>query len=417
MKKKIIVIGAGAAGMIAAGRAAESGADVLILEKMERAGRKLLITGKGRCNITNIAPMSEFIRHIYPEGKFLRPAFSQFFSKDIIRLLEAYGVETKAERGGRVFPFSDFAADIVNGLLKWNHKAGVKTEYGCRVTKILAENNQVKAVQYEKNGGMFRIPCEAVILCSGGKSYPATGSDGSGYRLAEMCGHRIIFPLPSLVPLTTETSLAASMQGVSLKNIRASLFIENKKQADEFGEMLFTHFGLSGPVILTLSRLAVEALESKKDVIIYIDLKPALDDKVLDQRLLRDLNEFGKKSLRNIFREWLPQGMIMPFIELCGLEAEKKGHQVSAEERKRIRVLMKNLKFRVNGHRGFKEAIITSGGVSLDEINPESMESERVKGLYFAGEVINLHADTGGYNLQIAWSTGWLAGTHSASAH
>lgn len=399
---------------MAAGKSAESGAEVLLLEKMGRAGRKLMITGKGRCNITNIAPMAEFIRHIYPDGRFLRPVFSAFFSGELIRFFNEIGIETKTERGGRVFPLSDNAGDIVHALLKWIKEKGVKTEYSCKVTRILTENHVIKGIQYEKNGGLFKISCDAAILCTGGKSYPATGSDGDGYRLAAMAGHSIHEPEPSLVPLITSTDLAQSMQGLSLKNIRAHLFVDNRKAGEEFGEMLFTHFGLSGPVILTLSRLAVEALKNHKEVTILIDLKPALEEKELDQRLIRDLNTFGKKSLRNIFKEWLPNRMIDPFIKQCGINPEKKGHQVSAEERKKIRMLMKNLTFKVIGHRGFKEAIITAGGISLDEINQKTMESKIVKGLYFAGEVINLHADTGGYNLQIAWSTGWTAGKYAA---
>jgi len=416
LAKKIIVVGAGASGLIAAGIAASNGAEVLLLEKMERAGRKLLITGKGRCNITNIASVSDYNHHIHPRGNFLRPAFAAFFSDNIIELLKQHGVKSKIERGGRVFPESDQSKDVVNGLLRWLNNNNTKIEYNCKVNKILTKENKVIGLVYEKNDSILTKECDAVVLCTGGKSYPATGSDGNGYLLAKELGHYIVPPFPSLVPLVTEGTFTKALQGLSLKNVKASVWVEGKKAADEFGEMLFTHYGLSGPIILTLSRLAVKALNENKEVYISIDLKPALDDKTLDNRLLRDFNSNGKKQISNIFRELLPSGMIIPFLHEIGIPSEKQGNQISAEERKKIRLLLKNLKFSVSGHRGYKEAIITSGGINLDEVNSKTMESRLVKNLFFAGEILDLNADTGGYNLQIAWSTGYLAGQSAADS-
>ena len=402
----IIVVGAGPAGLLAAGRATEMGGKVLVLEKMRRPGRKLLLTGKGRCNITNNADMDECLKHIYPKGRFLRTAFSNFFSTDIIELLNRYGVETVLTRGGRYFPASENSSDVLNALLTWINELKIEIRCGHRVEKLIVENNAVKGLQ--ANGQILNS--DRVILATGGKSYPATGSNGEGYELARRLGHTIIKPMPALVPLETEGGIAQKLQGLNLKNVKAAVWVNNKKTAEEFGEMLFTHFGLSGPIILTLSRIAVMELQKKNKVEISIDLKPALDETKLDNRLLRDLNEHGRKKIGNIFRYWIPASMIPVFIELTKLDPEKECHQVSAAERKQIRYLLKNLRFKVSHHRSFKEAIITAGGVSTKEISSKTMESKLVKGLYFAGEMIDLDAETGGYNLQIAFSTGWLAG-------
>ncbi len=402
----VIVIGAGPAGLLAAGRAAEKGCRVLVLEKMRQEGRKLLITGKGRCNITNAAPIGEFITHVFPDGRFLRNAFSRFFSKDIIALLERYGVEVALERGGRYFPASDQASDILKALLAWVHENRVEIRTGHQAEKLLIESGSVVGVQ--ANG----IPYYAlqVILATGGKSYPATGSNGDGYELARKAGHSIETPFPALVPLETEGSIAQKLQGLNLRNVVAAIWVNDKKIAEEMGEMIFTHFGLSGPIILTLSRIAAQELKKQNKVEISIDLKPALDDQKLDARLIRDLNEHGKKKLANIFRFWLPASMVPVFLEILKTDPEKDCHQVSAQERKQIRNLMKNLRFKVSHNRSFKEAIITAGGVKTNEISPKTMESRLVKGLFFSGEMIDLDAETGGYNLQIAYSTGWLAG-------
>ncbi len=402
----VIVVGAGPAGLLAAGRAAELGGKVLVLEKMRQEGRKLLLTGKGRCNITNDAAIGDFITHVNPNGRFLRNAFSQFFSKDIIDLLHKYGTESTLERGGRYFPASNKSADVLQALLKWVNE--LKAEIRCdhRVEKLLVENNAMQGIQ--ANGQKFMA--RHVILATGGNSYPATGSNGEGYELARRVGHSIKKVRPALVPLETEGDVAQKLQGLNLKNVKAVVWVNNKKSGEDFGEMIFTHFGLSGPIILTLSRIVVDELHKNSKVEVTVDLKPALDEQKLDKRLLRDLNEHGRKKIGNIFRYWLPATMIPVFIDILGIDTEKECHQISSKERKQIRHLLKNLRFRITNHRSFKEAIITAGGVSTNEIYPKTMESKVVTGLYFAGEMIDLDAETGGYNLQIAYSTGWLAG-------
>lgn len=405
----VIVVGAGPAGLLAAGSAAELGGKVLILEKMRQEGRKLLITGKGRCNITNDASIGDFITHVNPNGRFLRNAFSHFFSEDIINLLHKYSVETSLERGGRYFPASNKSSDVLDALLHWVHELNIDIRCGYRVEKLLVEDNKIVGIK--ANGQEFH--CQHVILATGGKSYPATGSNGDGYELAKQVGHQIETVRPALVPLETAGNVAQQLQGLNLKNVKAAVWVNDKKVAEDFGEMLFTHFGLSGPIILTLSRIVVDALIENNKVDITIDLKPALDEQKLDNRLIRDLNEHGKKKIGNIFRYWLPSTMVPVFLDLLELDPEKACHQVSSKERKKIRHLLKNLTFQITNHRSFKEAIITAGGISTKEISSKTMESKLVKGLYFAGEMIDVDAETGGYNLQIAYSTGWLAGNSS----
>lgn len=406
MEFDVIVVGGGPAGFLAAGRAAELGCKVLMLEKMKKPGRKLLLTGKGRCNITNNFPQSEFIQHVYPNGRFLRNAFSQFFSEDILELLAKYGVPATLERGGRYFPSSNKAVDVLRAFMKWNDELGVEIKTGQKVEMLIVEHNIIQGVQ--ANGQKFMA--NHVILATGGKSYPATGSNGEGYELAKQLGHTIEKVRPSLVPIETEVDVAQSIQGLTLKNVRAVVWVNDKKSGEGFGEMLFTHFGLSGPIILTLSRIVVDALQNNNKVEITIDLKPALDEQKLDTRLLRDLNENGKKKVGTMFRSWLPSSMIPVFIDVLELDVEKECHQITSKERKKIRYLLKNLKFKIKGHRPFIEAIITAGGVSTKEISPKTMESKLISGLYFAGEMIDLDAETGGFNLQIAYSTGWVAG-------
>ncbi|MFO8234901.1 MAG: NAD(P)/FAD-dependent oxidoreductase [Bacteroidales bacterium] len=401
-----IVVGAGPAGILAAGRAAETGSKVLLLEKMNKPGNKLVLTGKGRCNITNDATLSEFIKHIYPNGRFLKNAFSNFFSEDIIALLNNYGVETTLERGGRYFPSSNKSTDVLRGLNNWLNDKKVEIRYNHKTEKLIVENNTIKGIK--ANGEI--IETNNVILATGGKSYPATGSTGEGFELAKDAGHSIVNIHPSLVPLETVSDIPKRLEKLSLKNVTASVWINNKKTVEEFGEMVFTNFGLSGPIILTLSRSVVEALQSKQKIEINIDLKPALDDKKLDNRLLREFDEHGKKKISNVLRHLLPSSMIPVFTELTKLNPDKECHQISSKERKRLRFYLKNMTFHITGHRPFKEAIITAGGISTKEISAETMESKIVKGLYFAGEIIDLDAETGGYNLQIAFSTGWLAG-------
>ncbi len=405
-KFDVIVVGAGPAGLLAAGSAAREGKRVLVLEKMRQEGRKLLITGKGRCNITNDAEVGEFIKHVYPNGRFLRSAFGHFFSHEILELLNEYGVETTRERGGRYFPTSNKSSDVLTALLSWVSELKVEIRCGERVEKLITENQSIEGVQ--SNGREFRA--KKVILATGGKSYPATGSNGEGYELARTAGHTISRVRPALVPLETGGQLAPKLQGLNLKNVRATVWVDDRKKGEDFGEMIFTHFGLSGPIILTLSRIVVDALYQKSKVEVSLDLKPALDDQKLDARLLRDLDASGKKRVSNLFRDWLPSSMIPVFMDIVGIDPEKEGHQVSSKERNRIRNLMKNFRFTITGHRSFKEAIITAGGISTGEISPKTMESKIVSGLFFAGEMIDLDAETGGYNLQIAYSTGWLAG-------
>jgi predicted Rossmann fold flavoprotein len=409
----VIVVGAGPAGLIAAGRAAELGGRVVVLEKMERAGRKLLITGKGRCNITNDAPVSEFLDHIYPNPRFLKHAFSTFFSKDIILLLNRYGLETVVERGGRVFPVTDKAADVLTAILKWVHALKVEILFGQKVERLLIRDGAVCGVAVTAGNHTREVEGSRVILCTGGASYPATGSTGDGYRMATATGHAVEPARPALVPVETAGNKAQRLQGLSLKNVSASVWVNGRKLKAEFGEMLFTHFGLSGPIILSLSRFIVDELRKKNKVELSVDLKPALDENKLDQRLIRDLNENGKKKMVNLFRMWLPALLIPVFLEESGIDGEKEGHQVTSKERRKVMLLMKDFRFTVTGHRSFKEAIITAGGILTAGIDSKTMASKTVQNLYFAGEVIDLDADTGGFNLQIAWSTAWLAGTSS----
>ena len=410
----VIVVGAGAAGLFAAGRAAETGVKVLLLEKMERPARKLLITGKGRCNITNNAPLSEFLKHIYPNSKFLKNAFSKFFNQDVVKLLNDNGLETLVERGERIFPASNKSADVVEAILKWNKYNKVEIKCKCKVTKLIIEDNVITGLEVLDHSGNSILKAKAIIICTGGCSYPATGSDGDGYRWAKISNHKIENVRPALVPIETEGNIAGQLQGLSLKNVNASIWVNGKKHNSDFGEMLFTHFGLSGPIILTLSRYVVEEFQKGGQVEISIDLKPALDDQKLDVRLQRDLNEHGKKQLENIFKLWLPSKLIPVFLEKTGIDGNKECHQVSAKERKNILLLMKDFRLKVSGYRSFKEAIITAGGVNTNDINPSTMESKKIKGLYFAGEILDLDAETGGFNLQIAFSTGWVAGDSCA---
>lgn len=410
----VIVVGGGPAGIIAAGRAAQLGAKVLVVEKMRQAGRKLLITGKGRCNITNNAPVTEYFKNIFPQGRFLKHAFDRFFNNDIIQLLNEQGVETIVERGDRVFPVSDSAADVLQGLLKWMNRNKVEIIYEAKVNGILSEANKVTGITIQKFNQESRIDCKNVIICTGGRSYPATGSTGDGYLLAQSVGHTIEEARPSLVPIVTKGTLAADLQGLSLKNVNAIVWVNGKKHKEAFGEMLFAHFGLTGPIILTLSRFVVDEIRKKNKVEISIDLKPALDEQKLDARLVRDLNENGKKQIENVFKLWLPSKLIPVFMQILQIDGNKLCHQMNAKERRSTMLLMKNFRFEVIDFRGFKEAIITAGGVSLHEIDSRSMESRIIKNLFFAGEVIDLDANTGGFNLQIAYSTAWLAAESAA---
>ncbi len=411
MKHTVIVIGGGPSGLLAAATAASRGASVTLLERMDRPGRKLRICGKGRGNIGNTAPLDEFLTHFGKNFRFLRPALAHFFTPDTIDLLESLGVPTKEERGGRLFPVSDSAQDLVDAFVRHARTSGATIRTGCRVSDIrrLAEG-------FEITSGPHTLKADRVILATGGASYPATGSTGDGYDLARRLGHGITTITPALIPLVTAGDAAGRMQGLSLKNVRAELRVDGKKAGEQMGEMLFTHFGLSGPIILTLSKAAVQAVDQGKKTEIFIDLKPALDPAKLDARLLRDLGEHGKMHVENLLRGLMPPKLIPICLEQTGLAGDKAAHQVSAEERKRLRLWLKELRFTVSGYRPLREAIVTAGGVSLTEVNPKTMQSRICPGLFLAGEVLDMDADTGGFNLQAALSTGHLAGLSAATA-
>ena len=411
---QVIVIGAGAAGLMAAGQAARSGAKTLLLEKMPRAGLKLRITGKGRCNLTNTADLNEFIKHLRPDGRFMRQAFNRFFNSDLIAFFENLGVPTVTERGGRVFPASGRAVDIADALVKWISEYGVTMRTRTPVESLLIKEGRVEGVQVSgvsSGKGSAAFHSNSVIITTGGASYPLTGSTGDGYRLALSAGHTVVPVRPALVPLETRGDIARRMENLNLRNVKTRLWTDGKKTAEEFGEMGFTAFGITGPAILTLSGKAVDGLRKGKKVSVSIDLKPPLDKKKLDERLLRDFDAHGRQQFKHILKGLLPRKMIPVCLDLTNISPERQGHQITAVERKRLAELLKDFRIDVSGYRPFDEAIITAGGVDTKEVDPYTMESRIVKGLYFAGEVLDIDGDTGGYNLQAAFSTGWVAGT------
>lgn len=408
---RIIVVGAGAAGLLAAGRAASLGAEVLLLEKMPRPGRKLRISGKGRCNVTNTAPLAEFIGQFGRNGRFLRPALAAFFATELLELLAGLGVEHKVERGGRVFPASDRAQDVVDALHRWVRRAGVELRTESPVRELLRAEGRVRGVRTDAGAEAG----DAVILTLGGASYRGTGSSGDGYAMAASAGHQIVSIRPALVPLVTAEDTAARLQGLSLRNVEASLWVAGNKAATAFGEMVFTHFGVSGPLVLKLSRFAVDALRAGARVELVLDLKPALEHETLDRRLLRDLDSHGKRRFDTLLKELLPRKLIPVCIDATGIDAERVGHQITAAERKRLRVWLKEFRLDITGCRPLNEAIVTAGGVSLAEVDPKTMASRLQPGLYFAGELLDLDAHTGGYNVQAAFSTGWLAGSSACA--
>lgn len=410
--KKVIVIGGGASGLMAAGIAGKN-ADVLVLEKNDRVGRKLAITGKGRCNVTNSADISEFIENTPGNGRFLYSAFYSFTNDDTINFFNKLGVETKVERGGRVFPVSDSAKDIVNALSRVLRENNVKIRYNVVAKEVITENGKVAGVKL--SSGEI-INCDKVIIATGGKSYPATGSTGDGYEIAKKLGHKIISPKPSLVGLVSYTEWIPKLQGLSLKNVGFSLFdSKNREIYSDFGEMLFTHFGVSGPIVLSGSRVLHKYMDENRcvnGIKARIDLKPALDNKKLDLRVQRDFQKYINKELKNSLYDLLPEKLVPVIISLTKIDESKKVNVITVEERKRIVELLKGLEFEINELRPIDEAIITAGGVCTDEINPSTMESKLVNGLYFCGEVIDVDAYTGGFNLQIAFSTAFLAGNN-----
>jgi len=413
---QVIVVGGGPAGLMAAGQAARQGVETLLIEKMDRPGRKLGITGNARCNLTNTAPLSEFIIHFGPTGRFLRQAFSQFFSTELLAFLDDLGVRTVVERGGRVFPASRRAQEVVDALLQFALEGGRAATLRTHtpVERLLVEQGRVVGVQVSPAPSGQCHYGAAVIIATGGASLPTTGSTGDGYRLAESVGHTIVPIRPALVPLETAGNVASRLQGLSLRNVNVTIWANQKQQAEAFGEMLFTHFGVSGPTILSHSGRIVDALRLGQRVHLSIDLKPALDDKELDARLIRDLNAHGKQQYRALLKGLLPSKLIPVCIAMTGIPATRVSHQITAQERGRLRSWLKDFRLEVSGHRPLREAIITAGGVDTREVDPRTMASCLLKGLYFAGEVLDIDADTGGYNLQAALSTGWVAGRSAA---
>ena len=409
--KKILVIGAGPAGMMAAIKAAENGAEVVLLEKMKRVGKKMLITGKGRCNITNAADIPEIINNILGNGAFLHSALRAFDNQDVIRFFSEHGVPTKVERGNRVFPVSDHAADVVDAMLQYLHELGVKIETDAAVQEILTEAGRVVGVRLV-SGAVFTA--EAVILAVGGASYPGTGSTGDGYAMAQRLGHTVTPLRPSLVPLEAEEDWVREAQGLSLRNVRATLLADGEKVGEEFGEMMFTHFGVTGPIILSLSRTASSYLQEEAFVELVINLKPALTPEKLEARIQRDFEKYIRKEIKNALHDLLPNKLILPVIDLAYLSPDKPIHQVTKEERLRLVDTLQHLTLTITKTRPLAEAIVTAGGVSTKEIQPKTMASKLVQGLYFAGEVVDVDAYTGGYNLQAAFSMGAAAGTWSA---
>lgn len=412
MKHGIVVVGAGAAGLMAAGRAAELGADVLLLEKTGGIGNKLRITGKGRCNLTNDCEIREFIAHFGPTGPFLRNSLARYYVSDLIQFFAAHGVPTVTERGQRVFPASNEAEDVVKALRRYCLDHGVQFRTHAPVEEIRVVEGALRGVRVV---GGATYDARRVIIATGGLSYPGTGSTGDGYRLARAVGHTVVEPRPGLVPLVTAEPFVERLQGLSLRNVRATLWQGNRELGGEFGEMLFTHFGVSGPIILTLSRLATEAL-AKGPVRLSIDLKPALSAEQLDARIRRDIAALGASSYPALLKRLLPRLLIAVFQERSGIARDRALSQLTADERGRIVTLLQAFDLTVVATRPITEAIITIGGVSTREIDPRSMESRLVPGLYFAGEVIDVAGDTGGFNLQVAFTTGRVAGESAARA-
>jgi predicted flavoprotein YhiN len=434
---RVIVIGAGAGGMMAAGRAAEMGAKVLLLEKTDGPGKKILISGKSRCNLTNARELDDFIGMYGPNGRFLHGAFRRFFREDLLAFLRRYGVETKVERGGRIFPVSDEAADVVQAFRRYLKDQQAAIRPGVRVTGVVLRNGRVEGVRTEEGF----LPACAVILATGGATWPATGSAGDGYRIAAAIGHTVMKLRPALVPLVVaEVERAKAMQGVSLRNVRLTAFRGSAETIDptltpakdlgrgldakrrrgpivesRMGEMLFTHFGIGGPITLLMSLAVVDAL-AEGPVGVSIDLKPALTVEELRARLQRDFDRFGKRGFRSLLAGLLPNKMIETFVELSGIPPDRPGHQINAGERERLLALLKSLRFNIRGALPMSAAIVTAGGVSLKQIDPKTMASRLVPGLFFCGEVMDLDADTGGYNLQAAFSTGFVAGEEAAAA-
>ena len=403
---KVLIVGGGAAGMLASVFAARRGCEVHVFEKNEKLGKKLYITGKGRCNLTNACEMDALFDSVRTNARFLYSAFYGFTNQDAMKFFEEEGLALKTERGERVFPVSDKSADVLDTLRRSMRKAGVKVHLNNEVKEVLCCDGQATGIRLE-NGEI--VKGDSVIVATGGLSYPSTGSTGDGYRFAKEAGHKVTDCLPALVPFNVRESFVKELQGLSLKNVEIAIYNGKKQVYREFGEMLFTHFGVSGPLILTASSY-VGTLAARQELRMTLDLKPALTPEQLDQRILRDFDANPNKSFKNVIAGLFPAKLTPVMIALSGINPDKKVHDISREERQNLVRLIKNLEMTITGLRDYREAIITKGGVSVKEINPSTMESRLIKGLYFIGEVLDLDAVTGGFNLQIAWSTAYAAG-------
>ena len=409
---KIAVAGGGAAGMIAAVFAARNGNEVSLYEKNEKLGKKLFIMGKGRCNLTNTAEMEDMFNAVVSNPKFLYSSFYSFTNDQTIAFFEELGVKTKTERGGRVFPASDHSSDVIHGLERELNRLGVRIELNTEVKEILTENGKVQGLMLASGK---KVEADAVIVAAGGLSYPSTGSTGDGYRMARSCGHKVTRLFPALVPMEVKEWYAKELMGLSLRNIEITITDGTKKLYQDFGEMLFTHYGVSGPVILSASSIVGSRL-AEKELTLHIDLKPALTKEQLDKRVLREFDANHNRQFKNASAGLFPAKLRPVIVELSGIPEEKKVNEITREERKKFTDLIKDFSMTLTGLRSYNEAIITKGGVSVKEIDPGTMESKLVKGLFFAGEVLDLDAVTGGFNLQIAWSTGFLAGTYAGDS-
>ncbi|MBN1487486.1 MAG: NAD(P)/FAD-dependent oxidoreductase [Anaerolineae bacterium] len=420
--QRVIIVGAGAAGLIAAGRAAELGAEVHVFEKTEEAGKKILVSGQSRCNVTNSAPLETFIKYYGRQGQFLRNAYHRFFRDELLALLRRYGVETQTERGGRIFPTSGQAADVRDALLDYAVGHGALVEYKSPVSRLLVADGKIQGVEL-RNG--IKAPSNSVILTTGGASWIRTGSTGDGYRMAQDVGHTIIALRPALVPLRVrEQAHAKALQGVSLRNVCCTLLTQNEKGKEKVlhsrypqpptGEMLFTHFGVSGPLILTRSLDAVDALRQHKKVLLSIDLKPGMSRDEVQHRLQKEFEEQSHKQLANLLKGWVPHSLAQVLADISGVGKEREVHTIRAPEREAIAMLIKDFRWEITGALPLEAGMVTAGGVSLKEIEPQTFASRKVSGLYLAGEVLDIAADTGGFNLQAAFSGGYLAGEDAA---
>ena len=403
---KVIVIGGGPAGMMAAYAASCQGHAVTVLEQNEKLGKKLFITGKGRCNITNAGDMDNLFANVMSNRKFLYSAFYTFDNEQVLSFFENQGLRTKVERGNRVFPLSDHSSDVIAALSRALKSQNVDIRLHTQVQSLLIRDEAACGVVLSDGK---TVEADDVIVATGGISYPSTGSTGDGYRMAEESGHALVECTPSLVPFETKEDWVKDLQGLSLRNVTVSIYHGKKKLFEDFGEMLFTHFGVSGPLVLSASGM-IKPVQFKQELCMYIDLKPALDAEQLDKRILREFDAAMNKQFKNVIGSLMPAKMIPVVIRLSGIDPDKKVNEVSREERQHLVQLLKRLPLTINGLRGWNEAIITKGGVSVKDINPSTMESKKVSHLFFCGEVLDLDALTGGYNLQIAWSTGYLAG-------